>query len=124
MTYHLSLIKVPVSNIKKALNFYEKHLDIKNVFFVEEYGWAQFDLDGIPFALYEVSKGGGERKLGGSIDFHLALDEDVFEERTKKWIESGILVDNQIHHGNDGTSFVDIIDLDYNQLKVMCIKKS
>ena len=124
MTYHLTLIKIPVKNIKKSLDFYEKHLSIKNIFFVEQYGWAQFDLDGIPFALYQVGSGGGERQVGGSIDFHLALEEETFNMKANEWLKAGLLDDDRIHKGNDGTTFVDLIDIDQNKLKIMCIKKS
>ncbi len=123
MTYHLSLIKIPVSNINTSLRFYEENLDIKNIFFVETYGWAQFDLDGIPFALYEINKGGGSRSLGGSIDFHLALEEEAFNQQSRKWLDDGILDENMIHRGNDGSQFVELIDPDQNKLKIMCIKK-
>ena len=122
MTYHLSLIKIPVSDIKRALDFYEAHLDIKNIFYVEQYGWAQFDLDGIPFALYQVGSGGGERRLGGSIDFHLALMEEAFNMKANAWLEAGLLDENRIHRGDDGTTFVEHVDVDYNKLKIMCIK--
>lgn len=123
MTNHLSLIKIPVKNIKKSLDFYEKYLNIQNIFFVEQYGWAQFDLDGIPFALYQVGSGGGERQVGGSIDFHLTLEEEVFNVQSKVWLEAGLLEDHRIHQGNDGTTFVNLIDVDQNKLKIMCIKK-
>ena len=123
MTYQLSLIKIPVSNINTSLRFYEENLDIKNIFFVETYGWAQFDLDGIPFALYEINKGGGTRLLGGSVDFHLALEEEAFNQQSQKWLDAGILDENKIHQGNDGFQFVELIDPDQNKLKIMCIKK-
>jgi len=121
--YHLALIKIPVSNITESLKFYEEHLNINNIFFEETYGWAQFDLDGIPFALYQVKLGGGERTLGGSIDFHLALEEREFKVRSKKWLDLGILFENMIHRGNDGSSFVELEDPDHNTLKIMMIKK-
>lgn len=122
MTYHLSLIKIPVSQIQVSLRFYEKHLGIQNIFYEETYGWAQFDLDGIPFALYQVGLGGGNRELGGSIDFHLALDEHNFNQRAQSWLEAGVLDENRIHQGNDGSKFVEIIDPDSNKLKIMSIK--
>lgn len=123
MKFLISLIKIPVSNIEISLHFYEEHLKIKNIFYVKEYGWAQFELDGVSFALYQVNLGGGFRNLGGSIDFHLALDEDSFNIVTSSWKLANILKDNMIHTGNDGSKFVELLDPDENELKVMCIKK-
>ncbi len=122
MSYKLSLIKIPVSNIENSLIFYEKHLNIKNSFYSKEYGWAQFNLDGTQFALYQVGMGGGNRVLGGSVDFHLAIEKSEFDKLSKQWLLSGILDDNRIHRGNDGSTFVDLVDLDRNKLKIFCIK--
>ncbi len=98
-------------------------MQIKNIFYVKEYGWAQFDLDGIPFALYQINKGGGSRTLGGSIDFHFAMDADVFDEVAPKWLSNHLLKEDMIHSGNDGSTFVELLDPDQNELKIMRIKK-
>ena len=123
MKIHLSLLKIPVSNIETSLKFYEEQLQINNIFYVQEYGWAQFDLDGIPFALYQINKGGGSRTLGGSVDFHFAMDADVFDDVAPQWLSNHLLKDNMIHTGNDGSTFVELLDPDQNELKIIRIKK-
>lgn len=120
---HLTLIKIPVSDIEKSVQFYEQYLNIKNIFYVKEYGWAQYDLDGIPLALYQIQLGGGSRTLGGSLDFHFALDFEEFDELAHKLLKANILKENRIHKGNDGSTFIELLDPDNNELKIFRLKK-
>lgn len=119
MSYELSLLKVPVSKIKLSIPFYVEVIGFELEFQAEQYGWAQLTSGNLGLALYEPNKGGGNRVIGGSIDFHLKLKDKEFDELAKKVADTTALVDNQIHSGNDGSTFMELIDLDGNILKIM-----
>lgn len=51
------------------------------------------------------------------------MDADVFDEVASKWLSNHLLKENMIHTGNDGSTFVELLDPDQNELKIMRIKK-
>jgi len=116
--YKLAMLKVAVSNLNQSVQFYQEALGFELVFVAEEYGWAQLKSGDIDFALYVPGLGGGEKQLGGSTDFHLMLDESKFEVLSKQLLASGHLSENMIHTGNDGTTFIDVLDPDHNIIKM------
>ena len=119
MEYHFSFIKVPVKDVMVSSAFYCDVLGWKQEFVAEEYGWAQLSSGALGLALYEVGKGGGNRVIGGTVDFHLWLQGDDFDPLAKTLLDQGHLSEGMIHSGNDGFTFIDILDPDGNILKVM-----
>jgi len=117
-TYKLSLLKIPVNDIEISAKFYEKSLGLQVDFVAPEYGWAQMKTGEISIALYKPGMGGGEREIGGSVDFHLRLEENDFDELAEKIKEEGMLLDDRVHTGADGTTFIEILDPDKNVIKV------
>jgi len=117
-TYQLGLVKIPVSDIAISAQFYEKDLGFEQEFIAPEYGWAQFKTGEISLALYKPGMGGGERQLGGSVDFHLVLDGEEFDELSKTMLETKRLSEDMVHKGADGSTFIEILDPDENVLKV------
>lgn len=117
--YQIQILKVPVSDIDRAVQFYSDHLRLELQFAAAEYGWAQFSADDLSLALYKPDMGGGNGQIGGSVDFHLALPEEAFQTLADALLEGGHLVDDQIHKGNDGSTFMDVKDPDGNIIKVM-----
>lgn len=71
MTLGVALLKIPVADLSVSVPFYEAALGIQAVFVAEECGWAQFDGATLALALYVPGRGGGDRRPGGSVDFHL-----------------------------------------------------
>jgi predicted enzyme related to lactoylglutathione lyase len=116
--YHLGLLKIPVKDIEKSAQFYEKNLRFQLDFLAPEFGWAQMKAGEISLALYVPGMGGGDRQIGGSVDFHLNLAGEDFDEMAKNMEEAGQLSDDMIHTGADGTTYIDILDLDENIIKV------
>src|SRR3954451_11785416 len=51
--YELSLLKIPVSNIKRSADFYRNTLGFHQQSVAEQYGWAQFQADRLSVALYK-----------------------------------------------------------------------
>ncbi|MCY6382326.1 VOC family protein [Hoeflea prorocentri] len=111
----VALVKIPVSDVNRSVAFYEKALDLTVLFVAEEYGWAQFEASGMGLALYVPGKGGGERPIGGSVDFHLhhsdldALLDGMPAEAT----------DAGIHENADGSRSLEFSDPDANLIKIM-----
>ena len=118
-SYKIQMLKVPVSDVEASAQFYSEHMGFEVQFVVAEYGWAQLAAGQLSLALYKPGLGGGNGQIGGSLDFHLSLPEPAFESLAARSLEKGILVENMVHTGNDGTTFVDILDPDENIVKVM-----
>ena len=118
-TFQLALLKIPVSQIERSSKFYQDTLGVTVQFAAEEYGWAQLLAGELPLALYKPGMGGGDGKIGGSLDFHLALAAERFDQLANSLIPRGVIVDNTIHRGDDGTTFIDLRDPDGNTLKIM-----
>lgn len=119
MKYGFGFIKVPVTNVKISSAFYCETLGWTEEFVAEEYGWAQLSSGDLSLALYELGKGGGNRVIGGTVDFHLWLNKEEFDPLAKRLLNEGYLSENMIHKGNDGSTFIDILDPDKNIIKVM-----
>jgi catechol 2,3-dioxygenase-like lactoylglutathione lyase family enzyme len=116
--YQLSLLKIPVTDIARSANFYRDALKFKPEFVAEQYGWAQFDAGGLPLALYKPGMGGGDGKPGGSTGFHLSLPPVQFDLIAADLLKQGVLIDNRIQRGDDGTTYVQVRDPDGNVLNI------
>jgi len=116
--YQLSLLKIPVSDITRSADFYRDTLKFKPEFVAEKYGWAQFDAGGLPLALYKPGMGGGDGKIGGSTGFHLSLPPQQFDALAAELLKRGVLVDNKVQRGDDGTTYVQVRDPDGNVLNI------
>jgi catechol 2,3-dioxygenase-like lactoylglutathione lyase family enzyme len=117
--YQLSLLKIPVSQITRSADFYREALGLEQQFAAEEYGWAQFQAGDLPLALYKPGMGGGDGKIGGSVGFHLSLPPQRFDALAADLIKRGCLVENKVHRGDDGTTFIEVRDPDANLMKIM-----
>ena len=63
--------------------------------------------------------GGGNGQIGDSLDFCLSLPEQAFQSLAEELLAADYLVDNMIHTGNNGTTFIGVEDPDGNILKIM-----
>jgi catechol 2,3-dioxygenase-like lactoylglutathione lyase family enzyme len=117
--YELSLLKIPVSEITRSAAFYRDALGFEQQFAAEEYGWAQFQAGDLPLALYKPGLGGGDGKIGGSTGFHLSLPPQQFDALAAALLQRGCLVEDKVHRGDDGTTFIEVRDPDANTLKIM-----
>ncbi len=116
-TLSLNIIKLPVKDLKRAVAFYRDKLGFQELFVVEEYGWGQLQRDQVPLALYLPGKGGGDRPVGGSADFHFSVDDIV--ELAKEWMEKGADLGQGLVSGDDTTVFLEFPDSEGNVLKVI-----
>lgn len=115
MTLALDLVKIPVSDLQRAVSFYEAALDLRAGFVSEKYGWAQLDGASISFALYTPGQGGGNRTPGGTVDFHLSHDRlDALQA-----MAATVAPDAIIHANADGSRSLEFTDPDGNLLKIM-----
>lgn len=117
--FQLALLKIPVTEIDRSVAFYRDALDFEEQFVSSEYGWAQLLAGDLPLALYKPGMGGGDGTVGGSLDFHLAMHHERFDGLAKRLQEQGHLVEDTVHQGDDGSTFVDVYDPDGNTLKIM-----
>ena len=117
-TYQLSLLKIPVKDLEISAKFYEQNLGFQVDFVAAEYGWAQLKTGELSVALYQPGMGGGAREIGGSVDFHLKLATNEFDELAERIKKAGRLLEDRVHTGADGTTFMDILDPDKNVIKV------
>ena len=124
MNYTLSLLKIPVSNIVRTAAFYRDVLGFEPVFAAEEYGWAQLQAGELALALYRPGMGGGEGQVGSSTGFHLALAAEHFDALKDVLCQHDALVDDMVHQGEDGSSFVEVCDPDGNTLKIMRVSEA
>lgn len=110
----VQMVKMPVSDIDKAVAFYRDILGLSEDFVVAEYGWAQLSAGNLPIALYVPGMGGGKAEAGKADHLHLAVtDLDVFGH-----VLGQHNVQAQLHTGNDGTTFYELADPDGNVIKV------
>jgi catechol 2,3-dioxygenase-like lactoylglutathione lyase family enzyme len=117
--YQLQLLKVPVTDVEASSQFYVSELGCELQFAAAEYGWAHMSAGDVTLALYVPGMGGGDGKIGGSLDFHLSLPGSQFDELAQRLLKDGHLSENMIHTGNDGSTFVNVIDPDGNVIKIM-----
>lgn len=117
--FKLSLLKIPVVNLQRAVSFYRDTLGFEENFAADEYGWAQLSAGDLTLALFVPGMGGGDGSVGASVGFHLSLPGAEFDELADAVQSAGVLVEDRVHKGNDGTTFIDIRDPDGNVLKVM-----
>ena len=118
LNYKLGLLKIPVTDIDRSVKFYVEMLGFESTFQAPEYGWAQMKVGELDLALYVPGMGGGKREIGGNVDFHLVLDADAFDKLAPTLKEAGHLSEGMIHTGNDGSTFVDVLDPDKNIVKI------
>ena len=115
----VGLIKIPVKNVELSSAFYQKYLGFTVEFLADKFGWATLSKDDITLGLYEPGKGGGNRTIGGSVDFNFHLSsienlKDIYEELKEK----GVKFVNQYEISPDGSHFFEIIDPDGNIIKL------
>jgi predicted enzyme related to lactoylglutathione lyase len=115
--FSLSLLKIPVSDITASAKFYSTGLGFQQECVFEEYGWAQFNAGDLPIALYKPGMGGGNRALGGSLDFHLAVsDLEPIRDRLREYYPS---LKQGIFKNDDGSETLEFSDPDGNEMKIM-----
>lgn len=113
----LAFLKVPVSDLQRAVAFYTHALSLTAVFVAEEYGWAQLQDGALSLALYMPGKGGGNRQPGGSVDFQLAHpDIETLQSRIREHFPDGKA---EIFSNDDGSRSLEFADPDGNELKIM-----
>lgn len=116
MQFQLTLFKIPVLDIDRAAAFYQNALGWTLEFAVAEYGWAQLHAGELPIALYKPGMGGGNHQPGGSLDFHLAVEDlSALESRLKEHapdLETGIFTND------DGSRTLESKDPDGNEWKI------
>lgn len=116
--YELSLLKIPVSDIQRSAAFYHDTLGFEQQSVYPQYGWAQLKAGELPLALYKPGMGGGDGHIGGSTGFHLLLPADRFDTLAAALLVQGVLTENRVHHGDDGTIFLEVRDPDGNTMKI------
>ena len=75
MKVSLTGFKIPVDNLDDAIEFYTKKLFFSLLFREDSFGWATVQLENQNVGLYIPGKGGGDRAVGGTIDFSFLIDD-------------------------------------------------
>jgi AraC-like DNA-binding protein/catechol 2,3-dioxygenase-like lactoylglutathione lyase family enzyme len=113
----ISLVKIPVTDFKRARVFYRDHLGLVEDFAVEEYGWARYQAGAVPLCLYVIGMGGGDGKPGGELGFHLAIsDAQAMYDHLKSL---GCTFAEGVVKSDDGGVFFIVKDPDGNRLKII-----
>jgi catechol 2,3-dioxygenase-like lactoylglutathione lyase family enzyme len=116
----VQMVKLPVSNIEKALPFYRDVLGLAEAFVVAEYGWAQLHAGAMPVALYVPGMGGGQGEAGKADCLHFAVaDGAAFRAQL---VAAGLEPEEHLHRGADETSYYELRDPDGNLFKVFVQK--
>ena len=113
----VNMVKIPVTDIEKAVPFYRDVLGLTEEFIVAEYGWAQFNAGEFPIALYVAGKGGGNGVAGQTDSLHFSTDDD--EGLRAQLAAADINPDEHRHTGADGAVFYELQDPDGNTFKIM-----
>ncbi|WP_224815356.1 VOC family protein [Hasllibacter sp. MH4015] len=111
----LATLKIPVADLERANAFYAVLFEREPVFTAAEFGWTQFDLEGLPLALYDPSKSNHGGEPGHDLDFHLASE-------AIKAVRDRIVPhapDATIHANADGSRSLELSDPDGNKLTIM-----
>ena len=113
----IGLVKIPVSDFKRATAYYRDVLGLEEEFAVEDYGWAQYKTGGVPLCLYVKGMGGGEGTPGGDAGFHLTVGDvrAYYEQIQNRGGETA----SEIVGSADGGLFFVIRDPDGNTFKVL-----
>lgn len=113
----IGLVKIPVTDFKRATDYYREILGLTEEFAVEEYGWAQYETGNVPLCLYVVGQGGGDGVPGSEVGFHLVVDDvSTFYAAIK---ERGGHFGSEIVSSDDGGKFFVVRDPDGNTFKVL-----
>ena len=86
MIKHIAFTVYPVTDMARARRFYEETLGLRLARReAHEFEWVEYDLDGVTFALTNVTGGGApSADAGGSIAFEVQnVDEAVEQLRAK-----------------------------------------
>lgn len=115
MSIGLAFLKIPVTNLTQAVDFYCAAFGLSADFVSDAYGWAQLGGAEIGIALYVPGKGGGDGTPGQDRDFHLmAGNLDALLVRVAPLDASAAIVTN-----DDGSRSLDVKDPDGNGLRIM-----
>ncbi len=115
MTLGLAFLKIPVTDLARAVDFYCRGFGLTADFVSEEYGWAQLGGAEIGLALYVPGKGGGDGVPGQDRDFHLVADDlDVLLKQLLPIAPDAVIATN-----DDGSRSLDVTDPDGNGLRIM-----
>lgn len=115
MTLGLAFLKIPVTDLARAVDFYSQGFGLTADFVSEQYGWAQLGGADIGLALYVPGKGGGDGVPGQDRDFHLvAGDLDALLKCVSPLAPDAVIATNA-----DGSRSLDLKDPDGNGLRIM-----
>ncbi len=111
----LATLKIPVSDLERANAFYTTLFDTEPTFTAAQFGWTQFDLSGLPLALYDPAKSNHSGVPGHDLDFHLASEEiEALRDRIAPHAP-----DVTIHTNADDSRTLELSDPDGNKLTIM-----
>lgn len=113
----VGLVKIPVTDFKRATQYYREVVGLEEEFAVEAYGWAQYKTGNVPLCLYVTGQGGGDGVPGTEVGFHLVVDniEVVYADIQQR---NGLFF-SEIVRSDDGGAFFVLRDPDGNSFKVV-----
>ena len=110
----VQLVKIPVSDIDRALGFYRDILGLTPEFVMARYGWAQLRAGNLPLALYVPGMGGGAGEPGSADCLHFAVADDA---PLRQRLATGGAPVPPPQRGDDGSVFYELADPDGNRFK-------
>ncbi len=114
--FTVKMVKIPVSDIDRAIVYYRDVLGLQEEFSVPQYGWSQFAVGNLPLCLYVPGMGGGRGVAGNCDSIHLSTT--ALGSTYKELSARGAIMPDGLHTGDDGTKFVDVHDPDGNIIKI------
>lgn len=110
------MIKIPVTDLNRAVTFYRDVIGMEVEEVAEEYGWAYLLAGTIAMGLYVPGMGAGDRAPGGTVDFQIEVDNVVqLYERLRA---RRALIPEGVFQSDDGTHCMELIDPDGNILTI------
>lgn len=113
----IGLVKIPITDFKRATQYYREVVGLEEEFAVEAYGWAQYKTGNIPLCLYVTGQGGGDGTPGTEIGFHLEVDniETIYTDIQRRNGQFS----SEIVKSDDGGAFFILRDPDGNTFKIV-----
>jgi catechol 2,3-dioxygenase-like lactoylglutathione lyase family enzyme len=112
----VSLVKLPVSDLKRAVAYYRDVLGFQEMFTEPAYGWSSLSAGDVKLGLYVPGMGGGDQTPGGSAGFQLEVND--LTSLHQCLADRGAIMSQGVHMSDDGMRRLIVSDPDGNLLQI------
>jgi catechol 2,3-dioxygenase-like lactoylglutathione lyase family enzyme len=112
----VGLVKLPVSDLNRAVAYYRDVLGFEEEFTAPEYGWSSLSAGEVKLGLYVPGMGGGDQTPGGSAGFQLQVHD--LTSLHQHLAQRGAIMPEGVYTAADGMRCLIVHDPDGNQLQI------